>query len=233
VSEKELIKNYVSKGGNAVFLFDYIESNPALTQFQDLLSTYNLKLDYDKVKENDMQRYVQSQYAVIVDAPQNNIIPVDSGLLLLNSRSIKILNNQKDYITDTPLAVTSNTAIGEQIDKNNGKNISGPLNLAVAVDYKGGTAPGKVLVMGNGLFVTDSAQQLPYFQSGYNFFTYSLGWMMGTKDDVQIAEKSLDPTVMTIGSAATANTIAFLVIVIFPLIILGFGTFVWLRRRHL
>jgi len=234
VAEKQLIKNYIGNGGNVVFLFDSLEANPKLTQFQDLLSNYNVSLDYDKIKENDLNRYLQSPYAVFIDAPQSDIVAQDfTPLLLLNSRSIKVLVNQKDYITVTPLAMTSSTAVGEQIGKSDGKNINGVMDVAVAVDYKGGSAPGKVLVMGNGQFVSDSASQVPYYQNGFNFFTTSLNWMMDKQDDIVINSKSLDPALITISSDAKANTIAILIIVVLPLIIFGFGIFVWLRRRHL
>lgn len=234
-AEKTLIKNYVNQGGNVVFMFDYLESNPKLTQFEDLLQNYNVGLDYDKVKETDTKRFVQSPYAVILDAPQSAIIPQDYNLLLLNSRSIKMLKNQKEYITVTALAKTSDKAIGEQVDKASGNDINGPLNLAVAVDYKGGSAPGKVLVMGNGTFITDAAQQAygQYFQYGNNFFTMSLNWMMDKKDDVVIEAKSYDTAKMNMSSEAQKNIIAFMVVILLPLLILGFGSFVWLRRRHL
>jgi ABC-2 type transport system permease protein len=234
-TEKDFIKGFINKGGNVVFLFDFLESNPKFTQFEDLLSNYNVGLNYDKVKETDTQRFISSPYAVILDAPQSQIIPQDYNLLLLNSRSIKILKNQKEYITVTSLAKTSDKAIGEQVDKANGSDINGPLDLAVAVDYKGGSAPGKVLVMGNGTFITDAAQQTygQYFEFGSNFFTMSLNWMMDKEDDVVIAAKSLNTTQMNMSSQAQANFIAILAVIIFPLLILGFGTFVWLRRRHL
>jgi ABC-2 type transport system permease protein len=235
VSEKNLLKDYVSNGGNVVYLFDYIEKNPKFTQFEDLLQNYNVGLDYDKVKETDTQRYIQSPYAVVLDAPQSTIIPQDYQLLLLNSRSLRMLSNTKEYVTLTALAKTSDKAVGEQIDKASGADISGPLNLAIAVDYKGGKAPGKVLVMGNGSFITDAAQQTygQYFQYGNNFFTMSLNWMMDKEDEVVIDAKSYDTAKLNLSSQAQANLIAFMVVIVLPLLILGFGTFVWLRRRHL
>ena len=235
-TEKVFIKDFINKGGNAVFLFDYIESNPQFTQFEDLLQNYNVGLDYDKVKETDTQRYIPGNpYEVLLDAPQSAIIPQDYQLLLLNSRSVKILKNTKEYITVTSIAKTSAKAIGEQVDKSKGNDITGPLDLAVAVDYEGGPVPGKVLVMGNGTFITDAAQQTygQYFQYGNNFFTMSLNWMMDKQNDIVIAAKSYNTTKLNLSSQAQLNTIAFLVIIMLPLLILGFGTFVWLKRRHL
>jgi len=72
-----------------------------------------------------------------------------------------------------------------------------------------------------------------YFQYGNNFFTMSLNWMMDKQNDVVIAAKSYNTTKLNLSSQAQLNTIAFLVIIMLPLLILGFGTFVWLKRRHL
>lgn len=232
-SENKLLKDYIGNGGNAVFLFDYLDKNPQFPVFEDLLANYNVGIDYDKVTESDTQRYYPTPNSVILDAPQSSIIPQNYQLLLKDSRSIKILKNQKEYITCTSLAKTSSTATGVQVVKSAGNDIKGPMDLAVAVDYKGGTKPGKVLLIGNGVFVSDAAQQLPYFQNGYNFFTMSLNWMMDKTDEVVIDAKSMDSTKMNMSSQAQANTIAVIMIVVLPLVILGFGTFIWLRRRHL
>lgn len=237
VEEEAKISNFLKNGGKAVFAFDSQESDVKYTQFEDLLKDFNVGLNYDKVKENDNQRHFPNDpYAIVLDVPKSTVIPLDGLQVVLgNSRSINMLKNQKDYITVTSLMKTSDKAVGEQIDKSRGKDNKGPLDLAVAVENKGGAKPSKVLVMGNGLFVSDSAvnQYKQYYQNGYNFFAVSLNWMMDKKDEVLIEPKSLDTTQMKIDSAAQAAVIAILVVILFPLLILGSGLFVWMRRKHL
>ncbi len=236
VQEKDKLKDYLKNGGKAVFLFDSLESNPKFTQFEDLLAEYNVGLNYDKVKETDQQRYYPGDpSAVVLDVPSSNVIQREYQLLLAGSRSIKILKNQKDYITVTSLMKTSDKAVGEQIDKSVGPDNQGPLDLGVAVEHNGGAKQAKLLVMGNGLFISDAARQQygQYFDYGNNFFTMSLSWMMDKTDEVVIEAKSLNTESLNMTSAAQANTVALLTVIVFPLLILGFGTFVWIRRRHL
>ncbi|MCX7841838.1 MAG: Gldg family protein [Clostridia bacterium] len=234
--ERDRIKEYLKNGGKAVFLFDSLENDVKFSEFEALLAEYNVGINYDKVKENDDRRYFpKNPYAVVLDVPKSSVIPIDYQLLLANSRSLNILKNQKEYMTVTTLIKTSQTAVGEQIDKSRGKDIAGPLELGVAVENKGGAKPSRILVLGNAYFISDEArmQYGQYFQYGHNFFTLSLNWLMDKKNEVVISPKSYDMPKMNITSAAQAGMLALIVVILLPLAILGTGMFVWMRRRHL
>ena len=129
---------------------------------------------------------------------------------------------------------TSDKAEGEQIDSTKGPNIPGPLDLAVAVDYKGGSKPAKLLVMGNGDFMSDDALEAygQYSVNGMYFFLNSLNWMQDKKDEVVITPKTYDTPRLQI-SALQANIMGLVVVILLPLIILATGMVVFLRRRHL
>jgi hypothetical protein len=161
-------------------------------------------------------------------------MPEAFNVFLAEFRSINILSNVKEYIKTTSLLKTSDSAEGEQIDKTRGDNIPGPLDMAVAVEYTGSANPSKIIVMGNGFFVSDAAyeQYGPYYNNGMVFFLNSLNWMMDKKDDLIIEPKNYDVQRLTI-TAGQANVMVGLVVVVLPLLILGAGMFVWMRRRHL
>lgn len=234
-SETEKINEYIKNGGKAIFLFDSLENDPSFANVDNLLKDYNLALNYDKVKENDESRHFpDNPYAVILDVKSSSIISENFNLVLANSRSINTLKNQKEYITVTSLMKTSDKAVGEQIDKSRGADNQGPLDVAVAVDYKGGAKPGKIIVMGNGLFISDAAKEQygPYFTNGMVFFLSSLNWMLDKKDEVIIAPKTYDAPRLQI-SALQANLMGVVVVVVLPVIILITGLVVYLRRRHL
>ncbi|MCX7921168.1 MAG: GldG family protein [Clostridia bacterium] len=235
VSEKDVIKEFLNNGGKVVFMFDYIELNPKFTQVEDILKDYNLSLNYDKVRENDQNRhYPGNPYAIAVDVKKNQINPLDSTLLLANSRSINVLKDQKEGLTVTSLMKTSDKAVGEQVDKAAGSEIPGPLDLAVAAESNKGGKNSKVIVMGNGFFVNDSAYQVygPYYENGMSFFLGSLNWMMDSKDNVVIPPKTVEAQVIDITEQQSNITLA-LTLGLLPLTILGAGMFIWMRRRHL
>jgi ABC-2 type transport system permease protein len=194
-----------------------------------------VSLNNDKVMENDSARHLpDNPYAILLDITSNKIIPDSFSMILANSRSINTLKNEKEYITVTPLMSTSSKAVGEQIDKSVGKDLPGPLNLAVAAENNGGEHASKILVIGNGFFVSESGKQQygPYFSNGMYFFLNSLSWMQNKKDDLTIQPKSYDPAKLTI-NAMQANITGILTVIILPLLILGIGMVVWSRRRHL
>lgn len=154
-------------------------------------------------------------------------------IVLSNATSFNILKNQKDYITVTPLVKTTDTAEGESMAQPGQVN-KGSLNLALAVSFQGGTKPAKVAVIGNGDFLTDTALN-KYGQlssNGLYFFFNTLNWMEDKTGDTVVAAKSYDPMAMNV-SQTQVNVLSFLLVIILPILILGLGTFVWMRRRHL
>lgn len=234
-NERDIIAAFLKNGGKAVFLFDYLSNDPDFDNFNSLLSTYNVAVDYDKVKENDSQRHLPDDpYTIVLDVSSNAIIPQASNVLLRNSRSVSILKNTKEYITTTSLMKTSGQAVGEAASSARGDEIQGPLDIAVAVENKGNTNPSKVIVMGNASFISDSAEQqyANYYQYGAIFFLTSLNWMFDSQDEVVAPTKSYDTQQLNV-TQLQANMLGIFVIVLLPLIILGTGLFVFLRRRHL
>lgn len=238
-SEKEAIKEFMKNGGNAIFAFDPLSNDAKLTNFEDVLSAYNVSLNYDKVKENDEKRHFKNKpYDIVPEIQDSQFtkILLSNGIeamIMSNSRSLNILKNNKEYITVTSLLKTSGKAEGELIDKSK-SSIKGPLDLAVSVENKGGAKVSKVIVLGNGSFMTDSAikQYSQYSQAGLYFLLYHMRDMINEKDSLIIASKSLaSPTLLM--EARTTNVVALLVVIVFPVIIFGFGTYVWMRRRHL
>ncbi len=234
--ERNAIEAYLKAGGKAVFMFDYLSGDPDFNNFNSLLSTFNVAVDYDKVKETDQSRHApEDEYTIVMNVNSNSIIPQSSQVVFNNSRSISILKNAKEYITATSLINTGNTAVGEPASAARGESLQGPLNIAVAVENKGGAAASKVLVMGNASFISDSAQQGPYanyYQYSVVFFVQSLNWMFDKKDEVVVPTKNYEQIQINV-SQLQATMMGVVLVIILPLIILGTGLFVFLRRRHL
>lgn len=238
-NEKFMIGEYLKNGGKAIFLFDSLESNVKFTAFEDILAEYNISLNYDKVKENNENRHVpQNPYDLLPDLQSNsinsNLNPQSFYMIMPKSRSVNIMKNQKERLTVQSLMKTSDEAVGELIDRTKGKDIAGPLDLAVAAEYEGGPKTTKILVVGNSTFMSDSAitKYSNLSQNGMYFFLNCLNWMQDKKDDITIAPKTYDYRVLNI-TQTQANIAAIFVVIVLPIMILGVGTFVWLRRRHL
>ena len=239
VVEKNNIQEYMEKGGNAIFLFDALESNVKMLQFEDLLKEYNIGLDYDIVVEKNSKRHIKDMpYEILPDLQSNainmNLDPENFMMIMPKSRSINVLNNNKPYLSITPLMKTSQDAIGQLINSDEGDELVGPLNLAVAVESKAKSTPSKILVMGNSYFMTDSGieKYQMYSMNGLYFFFNSLNWIQDKKEEVLIPTKEYKYPILNM-DAFTQTITAIALSILLPLIILGYGIFVWLRRRHL
>ena len=236
VIESEKVTKFLKNGGKAAFLFDSINTNPSFSQFESIIKDYNLYLRYDRVKENDKtMRVPNDPYALLLNVASSDIIPLDfSGMLMINARSIGVLKNEKKQIKITTLVKTVDTSIGEQVDKKSGKDNKGPLDLAVAVENNATIKPSKILVMGSTLFLNENTKKkyLPYFPTGNYFFISALNWFQDRSGDVVIGAKAYNKGIMAINQF-NSNVVGSVVIIIVPLLILGYGLSVWIIRRNL
>ena len=235
INEKEVLDEYLTNGGKAIFMFDYLANDPSFDQFNNLFGKFNLALNYDKVKETDESRHIPNDPSTMVlDVSSNSIIPQSFKTLLNNSRSVSILKNVKEYVITTSLMSTSKDAIGEMVSKSRGDDLKGPLDIAVAVEYEGGMKPSKIIVMGNASFISDSAYETfgDYYNNSMAFFLQSMNWMIDKNDEIIVPTKNYENNTITITQQQT-TVIGGALVIIFPLLILGTGLAVYLRRRHL
>jgi ABC-2 type transport system permease protein len=233
--EKDTLSAYLKTGGKAIFMFDYLANDPSYDQFNALLSEYNVAVDYDKVKETDDSKHLPNDnYTAVLDVASNTIVPQAFKTLLNNSRSISILKNTKEWITTTPLMSTGDTAVGEMVTKSRGEDLKGPLDIAVAVENKGGTETSKILVMGNASFISNTAATTyaDYYNNSMAFFLQSMSWMIDKQDEIVVPTKNYEVNQIQI-SQLQANVMGGVLIIVFPLLILCTGLVVFLRRRHL
>lgn len=235
IGERDVLETYLKNGGKAIFMFDYLENDPSYDQINNLLASYNVAVNYDKVKEtNDAKHLPNDEYTIVLDVPSNSIIPQAFNTLINNSRSISILKNTKDYIKTTSLMSTSDGAVGQMVNKSRGEDLKGPLDIAVAVENQGGTEISKILVMGNASFISNSAADAygQFYNNSMEFFLQAMSWMIGKTDEIIVPTKSYTYDTIEI-TQLQSSMMGGVLIVIFPLLILGSGLMVYLRRRHL
>ena len=220
-----------------IFMFDYLANDPNLDNFNKLLSKYNVAVDYDRVNETDQSRHLPNDpNSLVLDVKSNDIIPQELQTVLNNSRSITILKNAKEYIKTTSLMSTADTAVGQMVNPSRGKDLKGPLDIAVAVENQGGAKASKLLVMGNASFITDATAQDSVFGSYYMnsaaFFVQSMNWMIGQKDEINVPTKNYETNAINI-TQLQSSVMGGVLVIVLPLLILGVGLLVYLRRRHL
>ena len=108
-----------------------------------------------------------------------------------------------------------------------------PFNLAVAITDPAADASGKdarLVVCGDVRFLAQAiTAQVP---ANADFFMNSLGWLKGQKDSLTIRPKSVQTMRLDINNLE-ALALSGVVVILLPLLVLGGGFVVWMRRRHL
>ncbi len=236
VQEMDKLSNYVENGGNALLMFDPLELNTPMPNFETFLTRYNIGLGYDIVFEMAANRYSFNEPVVFMPYVENNDINAnldpDSFIMTMAfTRSIPILQNQKEWITCTPLLTTSAEAESQALNAD-AQNTKGPFNIAVAAENKGGNKPSKAVVIGNALFVTNNGKD-SFGATGETFVLNALNWMENKETDIFIAAKTYSVPMLEGVTQQTMILVPIVLIVVIPLIIFGVGVFIWLRRRHL
>ncbi|HEX2946334.1 MAG TPA: GldG family protein [Clostridia bacterium] len=237
INESDLLASYIGNGGKVIFMFDYLANDPSFDNYNSLLSKYNVAVDYDRVSETDESRHLPNDpNTLVLDAAANEIIPQQLQTVLNNSRSITILKNAKEYIKTTALMSTADTAVGQMVSPSRGKDLKGPLDIAVAVENQGGTKPSKLLVIGNASFISDAAAKdatnANYYMNSAAFFVQSMNWMIGQKDEIVVPTKNYETNAINI-TQLQSKVMSGVLVIVLPLLILGVGLMVYLRRRHL
>jgi len=239
LSENEKIKvnAYLKTNGKAVFLFDAVETSDKFSNFEEVLASFNIGINYDKVKEMDTNRHLPGdEYAMLALLEKNDINTAfnasDYPLFLPDSRSLSILKNAKEWLITTSLIKTSEKAISSSI-VNQGVTEQGPFDLAIASEISGSS---KVLAFGNGVFLTDAAlssQYSTYFSNGANYFLSTVvNWMQDKSDETTVESKLVSEKALTT-TAGQTQVITIILIIVLPILIMGYGLVVWSRRRHL
>ena len=235
--EIDIVGDYLKmNGGMAIFMFDYDEYAANMDNFNRVLGEAgNLAINNDKVRsDDDADHFPDDPYTIIYSSAKNTVFTDTLNVIFNNSRSVSRLMNTKEWITQTSLLTTSEKSFAEPIVPGQ-EGRQGPLDIAVAVENKGGMKASKLIVMGNGSFINDSAQNIygtQLYQYNSRMFLYTLRWMFGDEDTLTIEPKYNSTPQLTITQSQTQMLTIFLVIIL-PLLIMGTGFAVYIKRRHL
>ena len=237
VEEKDLLASYISEGGKLLVMAGTTEDG-ILENLYSLLSDYQVEVCEGVVVEEDREHYAfQAPYVLIPDMTSNEItdslieenyfpiMPISSGL---------ILEETADSEGVTKLLTTSDSAFSKidgyglsTYEKEEG-DIEGPFAVAVTIDSSN---DGKLIWFASSSFLDDTYNA---YSSGANvdMAMNALSSMLGETKAMVIRSKSLNYNYLTI-SDSTSSLLKATMIGIFPLVYLGIGIYVIVRRRRM
>ena len=234
--ERDMLADYVSGGGRLLVMAGPVEDG-ILENLYSLLSDYGVEAHEGIVVEADREHYAfQAPYVLLPDMASHDItdslieenyfpiLPISLGLTVTGEGSGG---------TVTELLTTSDAAFSKvagydlsTYEKEEG-DIDGPFAVAVSVEDDGG---GQMVWFTSSVFLEDVYNA---YSSGSNgdLAMNALSDLIGEREAMAIRSKSLNYNYLTI-SASTSALLQTVMIGVCPLLFLGVGIAVILRRRR-
>lgn len=235
--EVAMIKDYLSKGGNAIILADYAAET--LDNFNTLLNYYGISFVNGIVLEGEQGYYMGQYVNNLVPSIKNHnitssIISGQASIVVPSGIGIKTLDSKRSTTEVEPLLTTSDSAYSkidvtsDTVEKQDG-DIDGPFNLGVVITEKYNEIESKIVVLGSTLLMDEQMMSYPAI-GNLDLMLNSVNFVSNKESNLAIRARSVTQQYLTM-NAAQVNFWAVLVVVIIPVIVLALGGFVCIKRR--
>ena len=234
--EAELLSGYVSGGGKLLVCAGAVEAG-LLTNLYGLLADYGVTAHDGLVVDMDRAHYAMVPYLLMPDLNSSPITDplIDSNYYTYLPLSVGLtVGEDTGAGTVTALLTTSEESYSkaagyelETYDREEG-DMDGPFAVAVSVEDAGG---GQIIWFASDQFLTD---EFNAYSSGANqdLVINALSQLIGESESLAIRSRSLSYNHLTINEA-TASLLQVLMVGVFPLLFLGVGIYIVLRRRRM
>jgi ABC-type uncharacterized transport system involved in gliding motility auxiliary subunit len=238
------LRAWLAGGGRMAVLMDVITAGSQMPNLAGLLKSYGIEVQRVVVVEGDQNKVAaQNPLFIIPSLEYHDILsPLRTNnyeMVLIAAQAVQTLELKKKSLKIEPLLTSSAKSYGKQDIANarsvqkEGGDLTGPFTLAAAITDPAQDPGGqdtKLVVVGNVKFLQSGLpSQVP---GNGDFFMNSLGWLKGQKESLTIRPKNVQQMRLSI-SNLWAFLLSGIVVIVLPLLILGSGLIVWMRRRRL
>ncbi len=232
--EADMLSEYALDGGKLLVMAGPVEGT-TLTNLNSIIGDYNVTVTDGIVIEGDRDHYAFGYpYILMPDLESTEItdalIEENYYAILPISQGLQVGTTSLGTVTE--LLTTSDAAFSkiagfelETYEQEEG-DIEGPFTLAVSIETYGS---GQIVWFSASDFLNDMYNA---YSSGANvdLAMNSLSSLIGEREAISIRSKSLNYNYLTI-TDATSSTLKTLMIGVFPLIYLGIGIVIIVRKR--
>ncbi len=240
--ERELFKEFLIKGGRAIFLFDILTENEQLPNFNSFLRSYGIHYTNNFVVEEDSNSfYANNKMYLVPYYTQHSVVEKlnDDRLFVLFpfSSNIEIMNEIDRTVTVETLLTGSDKSwirynINDATPVKTQEDESGPAILAVAATKDNTDLrydETKIIVAGNARFVDNNYIDT---QGNFDFFMNAANWVGDRDYSIAIRPKLMNTNMMFVKGEMYIIVMAVSVLII-PMLAFLAGLIIWIKRRHL
>jgi ABC-2 type transport system permease protein len=235
-AETEMIKNYMSEGGNAVIVMNYEAQE--LKNLNSLVNYYGIQIEKGIVSEGDANHYVPLYPRYIVPKVLENNLTVglsSSNRIVVTptASGITLMDNLRSSLLVEPLLQTSDLAYSkvnlssDTLMKEAG-DIEGPFYIGVlSSDTFNGITSSMVVYTSAMIFDDNMLSEFGNFSLLIN----TIGSLVGQVETVTVRPRYLYPEPLNI-TQEPLMILATMTIIVLPLLILVTGILIVVRRRR-
>ena len=241
--ETEKLRDYLETGGSLLLITSPLSGAGTLANLEGLMEeSYGVSAAGGIVMEADQSYSLYGYpYNLLPDIGSHTITSplLEEGyyVLLSTAQGLTVADELPDGVSVSQLLTTSDSAYSKvagydltTYDWEEG-DVDGPFALAVAItDEVSDEAQSQVVWVSSSYLVDDSAN-LMVSGGNQDFFLNALSWMVDQEERISIHAKSLSHDYLTINSA-TASTLTIVMVGLIPLVYLGVGIYIWIRRKR-
>jgi len=230
--EAKLVQEWVDKGGKLIALID-----PGVhSGLEKAFAAWGVKVGDDEVIDAESQQpevAIAQEYA---DHPITNprSSPFQVACVFPLARSVSKAKDTPSGWSVTELARTGPRAWGEtdpirdgRVEYTPGKDLMGPVPLAIAASHGSGDSEARVVVVGNSSFAANGFYQL---RGNRDFALNAASWVAHEEAKISIRPRNRSGNALFL-TAGQKNTMTLFAFDLLPFSLLFAGLFVWQSRK--
>ena len=238
-TDAQKVINYINGGGNVIITCNYAYRN--LTNFESILQVYGMDWVDGVVAENSVQNYYSGNpFYLLPEVNSTSYTSSVYGSYVLAVYGVGITYGEEtDNLSYTSLMDTSDSAVSKTNLDNvttseyEEGDVQGGFSLGVAATITNEDASvSQIVALGSAMMFTDDTNSVV---SGNHaaMFTDIIS-QMTTETELSssvIPVKEMNLSSLTVDTM-TSLMLAFGIVILVPVALLGYGIFVWYVRRH-
>lgn len=246
--DRDKVIKFLDANGKALFFLD--PSSSRLKNFEAILDHYMIKFKNEIVCENDESRHTQNSPLDLVPEVisnkeiTNGIINSKSSVYAGSCAYLEEYNPSSDLLTVLPLLNTSDRSVcipyedyitGAYENKMSEYTEEKRRCIGLALYQKDSSS--MQIDEGTRICVFSSSELALGERSGsagnVSLIKNCVNWVDNKTNTISISGVQMNAYELSIDDAATVKTLVTIVIIVIPVLILGGGVIIWLRRKNL